>query len=262
MAGNTTMATPFYRISELKSSIGEFVIQARVIKKRRKEYCKTAKFEGFVADCVLSDRSGEIKVKAFQACAVSLDEILQFDQVYTFSGYGANLKKVDAGDMYNTLGHEFELMWDKKVRVAGPFPDSTVGPTYKFVPIDQIFISAEAGQTRDVCAWVENPGVCEETENKDGKLIRRRTVTLADESERTIQLTLWKEEAENFYDGPRHPLLVIKGAVVGHYGGTKMLSINYTSAFKVVQGWMNRVRESHNNNADLANQFGQLALQE
>lgn len=69
-----------------------------------------------------------------------------------------------------------------------------------------------------------------------------------------ITLTLWGTEAENF-DGTNNPVVVIKGAKVGEFGGGKNLSCLASSLLKMnpdipesfrIRGWYDQ--EGHKGN--------------
>jgi hypothetical protein len=60
--------------------------QVRVSKKSGVRQISTSRWSGTVADCILSDTSGDIKLTGFESQASSLDGLLEADATYTVSG--------------------------------------------------------------------------------------------------------------------------------------------------------------------------------
>lgn len=65
-----------------------------------------------------------------------------------------------------------------------------------------------------------------------GRELKKKEITLVDQSKTAVALTLWGAEAEQF-DGSQHPVIVVKGAKVGEFGGGKNLTVPNSSALKV-----------------------------
>jgi hypothetical protein len=63
-----------------------FLEQVRVSKKSGVKQISTSRWSGTVADCILSDTSGDIKLTGFESQASSLDVLLEADATYTVSG--------------------------------------------------------------------------------------------------------------------------------------------------------------------------------
>ncbi len=55
-------------------------------KKSGVKQISTSRWSGTVADCILSDSSGDIKLTGFESQASSLDVTLEADATYTVSG--------------------------------------------------------------------------------------------------------------------------------------------------------------------------------
>merc|ERR1712038_693057 len=59
------------------------------------------------------------------------------------------------------------------------------------------------------------------TSKNTGKEIKKRDVTLVDESKVQVRMTLWGSDAESF-DGSGCPVLAVKGAKVSDWGGRSL----------------------------------------
>lgn len=82
-------------------------------------------------------------------------------------------------------------------------------------------------------------GVCKEATDcvsliskASNKELRKREVTLVDQSKVAISLTLWGTEAESF-DGSSNPVIAVRGAKVGEFGGGKTVSVLMSSVLKI-----------------------------
>lgn len=61
------------------------------------------------------------------------------------------------------------------------------------------------------------------TARQTGRQLKKRDLTVVDESNAAISLTLWGTQAEQF-DSSNAPTIAIKGARIGEYNGAKNIS--------------------------------------
>jgi replication factor A1 len=61
---------------------------------------------------------------------------------------------------------------------------------------------------------------------KSGNPLSKRSIELIDQSNRSIELTLWGERAENFQEPLDHPVLACKNVKVGDYGGKNLSALS------------------------------------
>lgn len=138
-----------------------------------------------------------------------------------------------ANKQFNSLKNDYELTFTNETTVQPCF-DAVAVPqiTYDFVPINKL-CDAEVNGTVDVI------GVCKEctecislTSRNTNRELKKREVTLVDQSNGAVALTLWGNEAENF-DGSSNPVIVVRGAKVNEFGGGKNISVSMSSIFKL-----------------------------
>lgn len=82
-------------------------------------------------------------------------------------------------------------------------------------------------------------GVCQNasdvvslTSKNTNRELKKREVNLVDQSNTSVALTLWGNEAENF-DATNNPVVVVRGAKVGEFGGGKNISVLMSSIMKI-----------------------------
>ena len=92
---------------------------------------------------------------------------------------------------------------------------------FNFVGIDKL-TELEKDSIVDVIGIVKDfDEITQVTSRTTQKQIPKRDVTLIDTSSRTVRLTLWNQQAENF-NGSQHPVLAIKGAKLSEYNGISL----------------------------------------
>lgn len=228
-----------HQVAALNPYINKYVIKVRVSKKSAVKQIATSRWSGSVADCLLSDSSGDIKLTGFESQASSLDSLLEAGSTYTVSG--AKIQPV-RNPAYNTTGHQYELVWTQYTQVSGPLQSSPVAVNYKLVPISEISC-LEKNQTCDVCAWVQDLGTYVEFRSRADKDLKKREILLTDDSEggSSIRLTLWGDQAKNF--SAIHQVLAVKGATVGEFNGVKNLSLGFSGSLEVEPAGVERVQQ-------------------
>lgn len=196
----------------------KWVIKARVTTKSAVRTWSNAKGEGKLFSFDLCDETGEIRATAFRDQVDKYYDMLEVDKVY----YVSKCILKPANKQFTKLNNEYEMTLNSD-SVIQECTDPTQIPTikYNFVPINDI-AAMEAGAVVDVIA------ICKETNDlvnltsKAGRDLTKRELVLVDQSEASITLTLWGEEAKNF-EGFEQPVVLVKGARVGEYGGGKTL---------------------------------------
>lgn len=196
----------------------KWVIKARVTSKSAIRKWSNASGEGKLFSFDLCDETGEIRATAFRDHVDKYYDMLEVDKVY----YISKCKLKPANKQFSKLNNEYEMTVGNDTEIQ-ECTDITHIPRikYNFVPINDI-ASMEAGVFVDVIA------ICKETNDlvnltsKAGRDLTKRDLVLVDQSEASITLTLWGDEAKNF-EGFEQPVLLVKSAKVGEFGGGKTL---------------------------------------
>lgn len=215
-------------IDALSPYQNKWVIRARVIAKSALRTYSNAKGEGKLFNFDMCDESGEIRATAFNQQADKFYDMIEIDKVY----YISKCKLNQANKKFNNLRNDYEMMMNAD-SVIQECTDVSLIPEikYSFVQISDIGNMA-AESIIDVI------GVCKEVSDlnsftsKNGRDLTKREVTLVDSSNATITLTLWGEQAKEF-NGYEQPVVLVKSAKIGEYGGGKTLGTMSGSSIKV-----------------------------
>jgi len=177
---------------------------------------QNAKGEGVLFSFELTDDSGSIRLTGFRETAEKTFEIVQMGKVYAVSK--TSVKPANRQFNRSTSEYEMTLNYDSSVELVED--DGSLGQiTYKFKKISDLD-AVEVNTFVDVIGVVTDVGDIREITTKAGEQLKKREITLVDDSNRSIQLTLWRDRAEAFNapSGPV-PILAIKAARRGEYNG-------------------------------------------
>lgn len=217
-------------IDSLSPYQNKWVIKARVTAKSTIRTWSNAKGEGKLFSMDLVDETGEIRATAFQQQVDKYYEMIEIDKIY----YISKCQLKPANKQYSKMKNEYEMTFGNDTVVQECTDDNTSIPTIKY---DLITISnianMEANEIVDVV------GICRDasdlsniTVRATGRELIKRELTLVDQSNVCISLTLWGEDAKSF-DGSLQPVVLVKGARIGEFGGGKTLGMISGSVMKL-----------------------------
>ncbi|RZB40475.1 replication protein A 70 kDa DNA-binding subunit [Asbolus verrucosus] len=230
-------------ISGLTPYHNKWVIKARVSNKSDMRTWSNSRGEGKLFNIDLIDESGEIRCTAFRDIADKFFNYLQVDKVY----YISKCQLKPANKQFSQLNNDYEMTMTNETVIEECLSNDNDVPQVKFnfVPIDEI-------ANRDVGTLVDVIGICKSasdlqtfTSRSTNRELKKRDVHLVDQSKTAIDLTLWGSQAESF-DGSNNPVVVVKGAKIGEFGGGKNLSTLMSSQLKInpdiqecyrIKGW-------------------------
>ncbi|XP_044271504.1 replication protein A 70 kDa DNA-binding subunit-like [Tribolium madens] len=231
------------QISSLTPYHNKWVIKARVTSKSEMRSWSNSRGEGKLFSFDLLDESGEIRCTAFRDLADKYFNYLQVDKVY----YISKCQLKTANKQFNPLKNDYEMTIGNESVIEECVNDDSDVPQVKFnfVPISSLSEIA-------VGSLVDIIGICKDasdvqtfTSKSTNRELRKREVTLVDQSKTSVALTLWGTQADSF-DPTNNPVVVIKGAKVGEFGGGKNLSTLMSSQLKLnpdiqechrIKGW-------------------------
>ncbi|XP_072382559.1 replication protein A 70 kDa DNA-binding subunit isoform X1 [Diabrotica undecimpunctata] len=230
-------------ISSLTPYQNRWTIKARVTNKPPIRTWSNSRGEGKLFSFDLVDESGEIRCTAFKEMVDKFYDYLQVDKVY----YINKCQLKPANKQYSTLKHEYEMTVTHDTVIKECFDADSSIPTvqYNFVPIDKI-ADKEVNSVVDVIGIAKSVSELQTFQARStGRELKKKEVVLVDQSQTAITLTLWGQDAENF-DGTNNPVVVIKSAKIGEFGGGKNLSTLVSSTLKInpelkecyrIRGW-------------------------
>ncbi|XP_044742853.1 replication protein A 70 kDa DNA-binding subunit [Chrysoperla carnea] len=213
---NPNMCHPIEALSPYNS---KWVLKVRVMNKSSIRTWSNSKGEGKLFSMDVCDETGEIRITGFRDEVDKFYDMIQTDRIYYITGGQIKL----ANKQYSTLKNDYEITLNRDTEIVECHETTNV-PTvsFKFVPIKAI-ATLEPNSIVDVIGVCKEAGECVHFNSRAGKALIKREIQLVDESQCSINLTLWGKEAEDF-DGSSQPVIAIKGAKINEFMGSKSIS--------------------------------------
>uniref|UniRef100_A0A7E4VE63 Replication protein A subunit n=1 Tax=Panagrellus redivivus TaxID=6233 RepID=A0A7E4VE63_PANRE len=221
-SGNNANVMPIRALSPYIS--GKWRIYGNAVSKENLKEIQPRNGKGpmKVFSFILSDNQDDIKINCFGETAEKVAGIISEGRWFYVSD-GANALR-GANKRFNSTGHEYEITLNNNSTVELAEDQSQKAPktTFKVVPLNQL--SNCVAQSIDILAVIETVGDVTSLTTKDNRELKKRELTLIDQSSTSVQLTLWNENAETWTVEPSR-VIGIKGAVVREFNGGFSLSI-------------------------------------
>lgn len=207
-------------------------IFARIVSKTALRTWDNIKGKGKLFSMDLIDHYNEIRATAFNEEAIKFYDQIETGKTYLISKF--RLKP--ANKKFNSLNNEFEISFtsettvvkqeDTKIQIPEiKFDCTTLADIQKmenYSEVDAIGVCVNVGELQSFTSRISN------------KTFLKRNLTLVDNSNASMDLTLWGKEAED-YDTNNNvdPIIMIKKARLNEYKGEKSLSIGNGSLMLV-----------------------------
>ncbi|KAL7023570.1 hypothetical protein ACKWTF_012683 [Chironomus riparius] len=224
LSGHLTMP-----IDSLSPYQNKWVIKARVMSKSGIRTWSNAKGEGKLFTMDLCDETGEIRCTGFRDLVDRYYEMIEVDKVY----YISKCQLKPANKQYSQLKNDYEMTMNSDTQIQPCIEEYSSIPKLKY---DLVTITDLAGKAPD--SVIDVIGICKEAgpvqtfTSRANKELTKREVTLIDQSNASISLTLWGNEAQNFNDFD-NPVVFLKGAKLGEYNGGKTLGALQSTVIKI-----------------------------
>ncbi|XXH03541.1 hypothetical protein Hte_009946 [Hypoxylon texense] len=218
-ASNTNGNIVIYPIEALSPYAHKWTIKARVTQKSDIRTWHKASGEGKLFSVNLLDESGEIKATGFNEQCDQYYDLLQEGQVY----YISNPCRVSlAKKQFTNLPNDYELTFERDT-VIEKAEDQTSVPQVRFAFVNiQELQSVEKDATVDVIGVLKEVGeVSQITAKSTGKPYDKRELTLVDDSQFSVRLTIWGKNATSFSVQPES-IVAFKGVKVSDFGGRSL----------------------------------------
>ncbi|XP_078433130.1 replication protein A 1A [Wolffia australiana] len=224
-------------ISALNPYQGRWAIKARVTSKTDLRRYNNAKGDGKVFSFDLLDADGgEIRATCFNAAADRFFDLIKPGKIYTISK--GNVKPAQKN--FNHLDHPWEIFLDSSSALdLCPDDDSSIpDQQFTFKKIDQIE-SAENNSVLDLIGIVAAVGPATTILKKNGMETLKRTLSIKDETGKSVELTLWgeicnregRELEEIVKSREEFPVLAIKAGRVNDFSGKTVSTVSSTLLF-------------------------------
>ncbi|CAB3381247.1 Hypothetical predicted protein [Cloeon dipterum] len=138
-----------------------------------------------------------------------------------------------ANKKFSNLKHDYELTFNRDTFFNEIEDDSSL-PVMEFQNV-----TIESLKNLAIDTIVDVVAVCQVTSDVQTLMsrasqreLKKRDITLVDDSKHAVTLTLWGEQAENF-DGSNNPVVAIRNALVKEFQGNKSLSTGHSAVIAI-----------------------------
>ncbi|KAH1114828.1 hypothetical protein J1N35_008206 [Gossypium stocksii] len=213
---------------------GNWMIKVRLTSKGNMRTYKNARGEGCVFNVELTDEDGtQIQATMFNEAARKFYEKFQLGKVYYIS---RGTLKV-ANKQFKTVQNDYEMTLNENSVVEEASNEETFIPETKFnfVPIDQLGPYVNGRELVDIIGVVQGVNPVSNIKRKiDNENIPKRDLIVADETKKTVVVSLWNELANNvgqelFDNADKSPIVAIKSLKVGDFQGVSLSTLGKSS---------------------------------
>jgi replication factor A1 len=208
-------------INSLNPYQNKWTIKAQVSQKSQIRTWNNAKGEGKLFSMTLrDDQGGEIRCTMFKEGVDKYYDMLEDGKTYTFSR--GQLKP--ANQRYNTCQNDYEMTLSGDTEIQYCSETIKVKLSYTFVDIKNLQDTPVQSNV-DICGVVKQVGEISSIATKRGDTVDKRNITLIDDSEAAIDITLWGDKAQK-WEAQEGSVVAMKSLKVGDYNG-RSLSASY-----------------------------------
>ncbi|BAT76517.1 hypothetical protein LR48_Vigan01g273100 [Vigna angularis] len=210
---------------------GNWTIKVSVSNKGNMRTYKNARGEGCVFNVELTDEEGtQIQATMFNDAARKFYDKFVLGKVYYIS---KGTLKV-ANKQFKTVQNDYEMTLNENSEVEEVAGEASFVPETKFsfVQIDQLGPYVNKSELVDVIGVVKNVSSTMSIRRKsDNESIPKRDITIADETKKTVVVSLWNDLATNTGQdlldiADQSPVVAIKSLRVGDFQGVSLSTIS------------------------------------
>ncbi|KAF2268482.1 replication factor-a protein [Lojkania enalia] len=215
-----TSAHPhLYPIESISPYANKWTIRARCTHKGEIKTWHNQRGEGKLFSVNLLDETGEIRATGFSDAVDRLYDVFQEGTVYYIS---APCRVQPAKRPFNNLPHDYELQFERDTTVEKA-EDQENAPRirFNFTKIGDLN-NVEKDTTIDTIGILKDVGdVTTITSKSSNKDFSKRELTIADDTQTSVRLTIWGNTAQSF-DAPIDSVIAFKGVKVSDFGGRSL----------------------------------------
>ncbi|XP_008794277.2 replication protein A 70 kDa DNA-binding subunit B-like [Phoenix dactylifera] len=209
---------------------GNWTIKVRVTNKGNLRSYKNARGEGLVFNIELTDEDGtQIQATMFNEAASKFYPKFELGKVYYISKGSLRV----ANRQFRTVQNDYEMTLNENSIVEEADGESFIPETkYNFVKIDQLGSYVNGRELVDIIGIVQNVSPTLSVRRKsNNEPIPKRDITVADDSNKTVTVSLWNELATNAGQelldmADTTPVVAIKCLKVGDFQGVSLSTVS------------------------------------
>lgn len=208
-----------HAIDSISPYQNKWTIKARVTNKSEVKHWHNRSGEGKLFSVTLLDESGEIKATGFNDQCDTFYDLLQEGNVYYFS---TPAKCNMAKKQYSNVNNDYEIQLEANTKIEKAESQSDVPQIrFHFTAIGSLQ-SVEKDAVIDVIGILRDIGEVSEIISKTtSKPYSKREVTLVDNTNFSVRLTLWGGVAGSF-NAPLESVVAFKSVKVSDFGGRSL----------------------------------------
>ncbi|XP_047338059.1 replication protein A 70 kDa DNA-binding subunit B [Impatiens glandulifera] len=217
-------------LASLNPYQGNWIIKVRVTSKGNMRTYKNQRGEGCVFNVELTDEDGtQIQATMFNESAKKFYDKFEMGKVYYVSN--GNLKL--ANKNFKTVKNDYEMTLNESSLVEEAINEAAFIPEtqFTFVQIDQLGPYVNSKELVDVVGVVQTVSPTMSIRRKsDNEIIPKRDITIADETKKTVVISLWNDLATNAGQelldmADKSPVIAIKSLKVGDFNGVSLSTL-------------------------------------
>jgi len=222
-------AQSYTPIGDLTEYSQGWIIKARVDSVSDIREWQNENSRGRIATVYLTDEQGDqIEGIMFNKACDRLHSAFQLGQTYTIKGGRIQARRKPYRQQ---TSHSFQIIFEEFSAVticSVPIQSAPATNRFNFQFKMSQLSNAPVGCKVDVVAIAKKVGrICYYNSRKNGEKLKKRVVTLVDETDVEVQLALWNAQAENEQKWEGEPVVVIQQAAVALYNNRYELSCVY-----------------------------------
>ncbi|XP_044485289.1 replication protein A 70 kDa DNA-binding subunit B [Mangifera indica] len=209
---------------------GNWTIKVSVTSKGNMRTYKNARGEGCVFNVELTDEDGtQIQATMFNEAARKFYDRFQLGKVYYISRGTLRV----ANKQFKTVQNDYEMNLNENSEVEEASNEETFIPETKFnfVQIDELGRYVNGSDLVDVIGVLQSVSPTMSIRRKsNNEMVPKRDITVADETKRTVVVSLWNDLATNLGQElldvvDQSPVVAIKSLKVGDFQGISLSAV-------------------------------------
>uniref|UniRef100_A0ACD5TVT4 Uncharacterized protein n=1 Tax=Avena sativa TaxID=4498 RepID=A0ACD5TVT4_AVESA len=228
-AARLAMTRRVHPLISLNPYQGNWVIKVRVTSKGNLRSYRNARGEGHVFNVELTDEDGtQIQATMFNEAAKKFYPVFELGKVYYISKGSLRV----ANKQFKTVQNDYEMTLNESAVVEEAEGETFIPPVqYNFVKIDMLGPYVGGRELVDIIGVVQSVSPTLSIRRKiDNETIPKRDIVVADDSNKTVTVTLWNDLATTVGEEllamvDSAPIIAVKSLKVSDFQGVSVSTV-------------------------------------